>query len=607
MEMNVSYSGRVIACIGAILLAACSLQSCRKETYIKYLGTEHVKDTLYVPGADISQVVSIQEFGVLAGNSGKSNRANLQRAIDWASETGTALYVTPVENGYPMDAGIVLKQNVSLIGAHGPTGRGTVNSKHNGPTGSLFVITDDSQPFITVESSTRIQGIQFYYPEQGWNDASKIKKYPVTVQMSRAAQVSGVTLRDLTFYGEYSAMDFRSTNRYSAQLLIENCYGYPLGGQFIGVDKCSEGLRISHCHVNPANMREFGRGFNSSVIDAVAKTGKYIYWIDNVDNASFLDLFTFGTYGAAYLGPRTCGRLTNFNFDCVNRGIYRNGASEQAGAWMISQGSIIANVGENIEDVHAVIVDGSGSTSLVGVELFSGANAALTTLSAAYDFLRVEGEGSLAVAMTNCRMYGYRAAEPISVLNPHANVRALSCVDRSGAFFDFEHLPAGGRIASGEECVYDSCEEVSGWSSGCGTVTKQLSDMREGNACITVSGKAVVVFQKRRTMPMDARVSKDRGHLRLSLYISDVSKIDWSKDGAVEITSSGIYDKEELSWKTAAMDLKSGWNEIDLPLKDGVAAGGEIDLAAVNYFRLYQGGAQANVKYCLDNIRFYEE
>ena len=143
------------------------------------------------------------------------------------------------------------------------------------------------------------------------------------------------------------------------------------------------------------------------------------------------------------------------------------------------------------------------------------------------------------------------------MLNPHANVRALSCVDRSGAFFDFEHLPAGGRIASGEECVYDSCEEVSGWSSGCGTVTKQLSDMREGNACITVSGKAVVVFQKRRTMPMDARVSKDRGHLRLSLYISDVSKIDWSKDGAVEITSSGIYDKEELSWKTAAMDLKS--------------------------------------------------
>ena len=55
------------------------------------------------------------------------------------------------------------------------------------------------------------------------------------------------------------------------------------------------------------------------------------------------------------------------------------------------------------------------------------------------------------------------------------------------------------------------------------------------------------------------------------------------------------------------MENCSDGSQINLPLKDGVAAGGEIDLAAVNYFRLYQGGAQANVKYCLDNIRFYEE
>lgn len=594
-----------LACV-LLCAALLSLPSCRKETVVKYLGSERVKDTLYLPGADISQVVSIQEFGVLPGNSGKTNRANLQKAVDWASETGTALYVTPVENGYPVDAGIVLKRNVSLIGAHGPTGRGTVNSKRNGPTGSLFVITDGTEPFITVESATRIQGIQFYYPEQGWNDASKIRKYPATVQMSRISSVSGVTLRDLTFYGEYSAIDFRSTGQYSSGLLVDNCYGYPLGGQFIGVDKCSGGMHISHCHVNPANMREFGRGFNSAVIDAVAKSGKYTYWIDNVENASLLDVFTFGTYGAAYLGPHTGGRLTNFNFDCVNRGISRTGASGGTGSWMISQGSIIANVGSAIEDVHAVVVDGCGSTSLVGVELFSGANAALTTLAAAYDFLRVEGDSPLTVVMTNCRMYGYRAADPISVSNPNASVRALSCVDRNGAFFDFEHVPDQ-TVVGGRETGYDACEEVSGWSSGCGTVVKQTADVREGNACISVSGKAVVVFQKRRTMPMDARVSKQKGHLRLSLYISDTGLIDWAKDGAIEISSSGIYDREELAWKTAGMGLKSGWNDLDLPLKDAAATGGETDLTAVNYFRLYQGGATSAVTYRLDNIRFYEE
>ena len=56
---------------------------------------------------------SIQEFGVLPTNSPEVNRTNLQRAIDQAALSGGALYVEPVAEGYPVAAGIVLRQNVS--------------------------------------------------------------------------------------------------------------------------------------------------------------------------------------------------------------------------------------------------------------------------------------------------------------------------------------------------------------------------------------------------------------------------------------------------------------------------------------------------------------
>ena len=75
--------------------------------------------------------------------------------------------------------------------------------------------------------------------------------------------------------------------------------------------------RILHCHVNPANMREFGRSFTRSVIDAVVAQKTYTYWIDHTDNAQLMDLFTFGVFGGIYLGDNTYGQLTNFNLDCV--------------------------------------------------------------------------------------------------------------------------------------------------------------------------------------------------------------------------------------------------------------------------------------------------
>lgn len=379
--------------------------------------------------------LSVQAVGVLPGNTPQTNRDNLQAAIDRMSPLGGVLYVEPVEGGYPMQGGLVLRRNVTLLGAHGPTGRGTALPDRSGPTGSLFVITDREHPFLTVESASQVRGIQFYYPEQTWNDADRIIAYPPTIQLATEQNVQGVTLSCLTFYGEYFAMDFRAVAPHICeQILFEHCYGYPLSGQFIAIDRCYDVPRILHCHVNPANMREFKRTFTRPVIDAVVHRKTFTYWIDHTDNAQLMDLFTFGNYGGIYLGNETYGQLTNFNFDCVGVGIYKTGSQWKNRNWQIAQGSIIANVGERLEDVHPILIDGKGHTSLANVECFSGDNPALTNLGASWDYITVNGEAS--VTLTGCRMQGYKADSPIHV-SPTAKLHAIGCEDRDNNLLSY--------------------------------------------------------------------------------------------------------------------------------------------------------------------------
>ena len=378
--------------------------------------------------------VSVQSVGVLPQNSAEKNRQNLQAAIDKMSPLGGVLYVEPAQGGYPMQGGIILRRNVTLLGAHGPTGRGTALPDRSGPTGSLFVITDREHPFITIESATQVRGIQFYYPEQTWQDENSIIAYPPTIRVAQDQRVLGVTLSQLSFYGEYMAMDFRSQSpHYCEQMLFEHCYGYPLSGQFIAIEHCTDVPRILHCHVNPANMREFGRTFKSSVIDAVVRKKAYSYWIDFTDNAVLMDLFTFGVYGGIYLGKESYGQLTNFNFDCVNIGIYKTGSNWKNRNWQIAQGSIIANVGERIEDVHPILIEGIGHTSISNVECFSGPNGALTTLGASWDYITVRYNAT--VTLTGCRMQGYKADSPIH-LSEGAQLQAIGCMDRDNKLIE---------------------------------------------------------------------------------------------------------------------------------------------------------------------------
>jgi len=380
---------------------------------------------------------SIQDFGVLPSRSAKENAKRLQQAIDWASQHGAALFVEPADEPYRVDGGIILRQNASLVGVHGPVGRGTRHDSLPQPVGSVFAIEDTSKPFIIVESATQIRGIQFWYPKQTNTDGAKIIAYPPTIQVSHEKSVFGVTLSALTFFGEYLAMDFNATkNKICEQILFEHCYGYPLSGTFIRIDYCYDIPRILHCHINPANRRLIEGDTQRSVIDSVMAKKSFAYSIDHTDNAQLIDLFTFGTWGGIRLGPATYGQLTNFNLDCVCTGIHKMGDSDFNRVWEISQGSIIANAGAPLENIHPFIIEGKGHTSIINVDCFSGKNGALTAVGQSQDFILVRGNDRLTVSLIACRMHNYAAESPITLLNPNALIQAMACVDKDNRAFN---------------------------------------------------------------------------------------------------------------------------------------------------------------------------
>jgi len=379
---------------------------------------------------------SIQKLGIKPTNSPEVNKINLQKAIDKMTISGGVIYVDPSDTPYRISGGIILRKNVSLIGANAATPRGTRHPLKSQPVGSVFEITDKENVFLTVESATRISGIQFWYPEQSLRDSSKVIEYPATIRVSYVNRTEGVTLNNLTFYGEYLAMDFKALKTNPCELItIEHCYGYSLGGTFIRFAYCYDIPRILHCHVNPAVNRIFAGGFSPEIIGKVIANKSYAFSIENTDNAQLIDVFTFGTFGGIYLGSETYGQLTNFNLDCVTIGIFKSGNNNFNRNWQIAQGAIIANTGEKTEDIHPILIEGKGHTSISNVEAFSGHNGALKTLGISYDFMKVTGNDKCTISLFGCRMRNYFADNPLTIENSNAVIQAVACIDKNEVVF----------------------------------------------------------------------------------------------------------------------------------------------------------------------------
>lgn len=180
-------------------------------------------------------------------------------------------------------------------------------------------------------------------------------------------------------------------------------------------------------------------------------------------------------------------------------------------------------------------------------------------------------------------------------------------------WFRFYHLKETGpttlkfdEIRFYYQTLVDDCDESKGWS-GKGGITVDEGDCQQGEGSIaTQSAGDMLTFEKKYSKPYYAPAKKDNGYLQLWIYVSDASAFN-SAQGQIEITSAGTYDQEELAWPLPKVN--NGWTKVVLKLSDGISRGGEVNLKAVNYFRIWaklpDGGASVQAK--IDAIRFYQE
>ena len=95
-----------------------------------------------------------------------------------------------------------------------------------------------------------------------------------------------------------------------------------------------------------------------------------------------------------------------------------------------------------------------------------------------------------------------------------------------------------------------------------------------------------------------SKYQKSDLYLTMRVYIANKdgsdNVLDFTSDGQIELTSSGVCDVKEANWSVPKLGLKSGWNELRLSLANAANDTGH-ELSKINYFRFYSREAGSSV------------
>ena len=84
------------------------------------------------------------------------------------------------------------------------------------------------------------------------------------------------------------------------------------------------------------------------------------------------------------------------------------------------------------------------------------------------------------------------------------------------------------------------------------------------------------------------KITMENGRLHFMFYVPDISYLPNDDSGWLELTSSGVWDADELDFTSKQLfaGMKNGWNEVDLKLSDGRLDAGNFDPTKANFIRL---------------------
>lgn len=114
---------------------------------------------------------------------------------------------------------------------------------------------------------------------------------------------------------------------------------------------------------------------------------------------------------------------------------------------------------------------------------------------------------------------------------------------------------------------------------------------KEGIAAAGVTGNGLTLIERvySRAKDLSAYVGKENAYIHFWLYVENVEYIN-NADGRLEISSGGFWGSQVAKYDVKKMDLKSGWNELYLPVSGFETLDpniGTCNWGRVNYIRLY--------------------
>ena len=214
----------------------------------------------------------------------------------------------------------------------------------------------------------------------------------------------------------------------------------------------------------------------------------------------------------------------------------------------------------------------------------------LTTLDDDADYwFRIGALSSVAEARWN-----YAEAVKIHIVKQEIEEPELGM--RWDLFDSFSRWQAG-KNATQAELIWDEADYKSG--NGSVSVTSYPFAQSGGyTTFISPGSKAITPAFDASAIPFDGC------HMLLTINVSDATHFPSNERGQIEISSSGKPDDEEVNWMFGQIDLRNGWQTLDLALASGNAMG-SLRMDNINYFRMYHLDETGPTTVKFDEIRFY--
>lgn len=157
---------------------------------------------------------------------------------------------------------------------------------------------------------------------------------------------------------------------------------------------------------------------------------------------------------------------------------------------------------------------------------------------------------------------------------------------------------------------FNNCDAKANWTTTLadgGIFTVNTKDFKDGTGALEIANKSIsspLVFIYKNEVPIDSKITNaSKANFKIWLYIDKVENLG-GVPGQIEVSSSLKNDEDEYGWTFKSLNLKSGWNELNLPFNKSIKKDNP-DLSKIVRLRIYQGTTDVTT-WRIDDMKFIQ-